>query len=407
MNENQKYEYPNRINLFEEELNKPTIFKDESKLSINYIPQLLPHREKELKYLVNEFRVLIEHPMKANRKVLITGPVGTGKTAIAKLFGQMLKEAADRRNLNIYYHHINCRRNRTYSLILKNIILSFYPAIPSRGYSPEELLEILKEILVKEKKYLVLTLDELDYMINKSPILYDLTRLMDEEFNSDQYISLIIITRNTSFLHLLDDSTRSTLQNTRIVLEKYNADQLFDILAERSKEAFYEGSVSNEVLEQIAESSAEYGDARYALELLRVSGKVANQEGYSKIMPEHVRIAKSNIHPMIKREILRDLTKNQKLLLLAITRKLRQKESVYVEIKDVEDQYKLVCEEFDHKCTQHTTNWNNIKDLEKTFGVIKTKVSGKNKRGRSTMISINDAPLELLEEELLKLLKFE
>ncbi|MHA1751408.1 MAG: ORC1-type DNA replication protein [Candidatus Helarchaeota archaeon] len=405
MNERTTSSHIESTNLFEKELEKPTIFKDESKLSINYIPSILPHRENELKNLINEFRVIIEHPMKANRKVLITGPVGTGKTAIAKSFGQMLKSVAKKRNLNIYYHHVNCRRNRTYSLILKNIILSFYSAIPSRGYSPEELLDILKDILIKEKKYIVLTLDELDYMVDKSPILYDLTRLMDEEFNSDQYISLIIIARNTSFLHLLDKSTRSTLQNPCITMKKYTAEQLFDILAERCKEAFYSGTVSKEILEQIAETSAEFGDARYALELLRVAGGVANKECNLKISPEHVRIAQSNIHPMIKREILRDLTYNQKILLLAIVRKLKKEETVYVEISDVEDQYAIICEEFNFKATQHTTNWNNIKDLETTFGIIKTKVSGKNKRGRSTLISINDAPLELLEEELTQLLE--
>ncbi|MHA1269882.1 MAG: ORC1-type DNA replication protein [Candidatus Helarchaeota archaeon] len=398
--------YSSKNNLFEDELDKPNIFKDESKLSINYIPSNLPHRDEELKRLINEFRVIIEHPMKASRKVLITGDVGTGKTAIAKSFGQMLREVAKKRNLNVYYHHINCRRNRTYSLILKNIILTFYPAIPSRGYSPEELLEILKDILIKEKKYLVVTLDELDYMVDKSPILYDLTRLMDEEFNAEQYLSLIIITRNAAFLHFLDESTRSTLQNTRIILEKYTSEQLFDILMERCNEAFYRSTVSEEILEQIAEASAGYGDARYALELLRVAGNVANRESNSKINPEHVRIAKSYIHPMIKREILRDLSYNQKLLLLSIIRKLKKEETVHVEISDIENQYTLVCEEFNYKPTHHTTNWNNIKDLETTFGIIKTKVSGKNKRGRSTIVSINDAPLELLEEELIKLLNY-
>jgi len=395
---------PNTNNFLEKILSSPTIFKDESKLSIDYIPPFLPHREKELMKLANEFRAVIEHPLSVSRKVLITGPVGSGKTAIAKLFGEELKMIVKKRDLNIRYHHINCRRNRTYSMILKNTILSMYQSIPSRGYSPEEMLEILKDILVHDQVHLVLTLDELDYVIQKMPILYDFTRLMDEEYNAKQYISLIIIARNPTFLHNLDESTKSTFLNTHIRLRKYTAEQLFDILLERSKEAFYDSTVPEEVLEQIAEVAAEYGDARYALELLRMAGNVANMELNAILTPEHVRIAKSQIHPMIKREVLQDLSKNQKLLLLAIVRQLRKDESAYVEFSNVEKMYELVCEEFDHKPTHHTTNWNIIRDLEKTFGIIQTKVSSKNKRGRSTVISINDAPLELLEDEILKLL---
>lgn len=404
LNEKSEPDYSKRMNILEEILKKPTIFKDEAKLSIEYIPSILPHREEELTKLASEFRVIIEHPFEANRKVLITGPVGSGKTAIAKKLGEMVEDVAKKENLNIHYHHINCRRTRSYSLILKSIILSFYPAIPRRGYSPEELLEILKDILIKEKIYLILTLDELDYIIDKTNILYDLTRLMDNEFNANQFLSFLIITRNPTFLHSLDDSTRSTLQNTKITLRKYNAPQLFDILLERSKEAFYDGAVSNEILEQIAETSSEYGDARYALELLRVAGGVANRDESKEITPEQVRIAQSDIHPMIRREILRDLSDNQKLILLAIVRRLKKEGGVYVEITDVEEQYKLVCEEFNQKPTRHTTNWNIIQDLENTFGIIKTKVSGENKLGRSTIISINDAPLEILEEELVRLL---
>ena len=98
---------------FEELLKKPSMFMDESKLEINYIPDELPHRDKELSLLSQLFLGLITNPNSISRKVLITGKTGIGKTVTVKLFGRLLEIASKKRNINIKYAHVNCRKERT------------------------------------------------------------------------------------------------------------------------------------------------------------------------------------------------------------------------------------------------------------------------------------------------------
>ena len=56
---------------FEEWLKKPTLFQDESKLEMNYIPPKLPHRDKELSLLSQLFLTIITNPNSLSRKILI------------------------------------------------------------------------------------------------------------------------------------------------------------------------------------------------------------------------------------------------------------------------------------------------------------------------------------------------
>ena len=73
-------------NLFEELLNRPSIFKDESKLDLDYVPESLPHRNKELSLLSQLFLILLTNPNLISRKILIIGKTGIGKTVTVKLF---------------------------------------------------------------------------------------------------------------------------------------------------------------------------------------------------------------------------------------------------------------------------------------------------------------------------------
>ena len=67
------------MDFFEALLQKPSLFKEENKLDINYIPDFLPHREKELSLLSQLFLTLITNPNLMSRKILITGKTGVGK----------------------------------------------------------------------------------------------------------------------------------------------------------------------------------------------------------------------------------------------------------------------------------------------------------------------------------------
>ncbi|MDX1813330.1 MAG: hypothetical protein R3319_00905, partial [Candidatus Bathyarchaeia archaeon] len=120
------------------------VFKDEAKLDINYIPRRLPHREKEHRLLMEFFNFVLRFPERMAQRVIISGEVGTGKTALAQRFGADIASEAKKRGVSLRYVHINCREYRgKLFLILQHVLVLFRPNFPRRGYSSEELLSTL------------------------------------------------------------------------------------------------------------------------------------------------------------------------------------------------------------------------------------------------------------------------
>lgn len=388
------------MNIIEEELTKPTVFKNENMLSADFIPEELPHRTKELQRLAQLFTSFLKSPGTASRNVIMTGPVGSGKTALIKHFANLLEDSSRKRSINLRSMHVNCRKNRTPFMVLKNVVRFFDPAIPKRGFSTEELLNILSEYLEKTGTFLLLTLDEFEYLDDENyNLLYGLIRLMDDKLNPVQRLYLIIITKDISFREALDESTLSTLQQNLLSLSKYDSEQLRDILWQRIQMAFYDGVVLEDSVKLIGDLAADSGDARYALELLWSAGKVADVNGVLQVIPEFVRDAKSKIHPVIRKELLEELSLHQKLLLLSIARILKRDEKAYITISELESHYQCVCEEHSIEPLKHTKNWENVKNL-KEFGIITSRISGPGYRGKTTLIGLPDAPAEDLSLEI-------
>src|SRR2546430_648999 len=104
-----------------------------------------------------------------------------------------------------------------------------------------------------------------------------------------------------------------------MVFPPYNADELYDILAERSRLAFENGTAADGVLHLIAALAAqEHGDARRALDLLRVSAELAERQGEEHITEEHVQRAKNKIELDTVIEAVKSLPTQSKLILLGI-----------------------------------------------------------------------------------------
>jgi len=387
--------------LLERELRKPTLIKNPRVLDLKYIPKKLLHREEEQKMLIQYFKPVIESPGEYSQRVSIIGAIGTGKTAMALKFGEMVKVYSTQKNLNLEYVHVNCRRARSAFLTLLEIVRKFNPHIPVRGFSPEEILNMLTEILNRKKIYLIVTLDEIDFVIRKDGpnLLYDLTRLTDDEIDMKERVSIITIVRDIAFRTMLDESTLSTLRQNTISLTPYTEDQLRDILTDRVKEAFFEDSVSQEAVELIADIASKNGDARYAIELLERSGMHADHRQSLRILPEHVRHANASIHPVIRQEIIKDLTAQQKLILLAIAGKLRTTQKAYATMGEIEESYKILCEEFSMPIRSHTQLWEYIQYLQ-NCDVITTKLSSKGQRGQTTLISLPDVSAEKIEKAI-------
>jgi cell division control protein 6 len=384
-----------------------SVFKDESKLDINYIPQHLLHRKLQLNLLNQFFRFAVENPGKMTQRALIMGHIGAGKTVLSQHFGLNITREAKQRNINLNYIHINCRECKgSLFMILQRTIMKFIPNFPRRGYSAEELLQALMQILDEKDAYLILTLDELESLVQNegSDPLYNLSRIQEDRINVPKRLSLICILRQPEHLENLDPSTRSTLQRNIVQLREYSESQLEDILDERVNLAFRDGTVPHQTMNLIAElGKSESGNARYAIELLWRAGKYADASEMREVLPECVRNAVVSVYPVVRRDIIPEFGFHEKLFLLGVARYFKQTDSAYISMGDAEEAYALACEEYGEKQRGHTQIWKYVKVLSKS-AIIETMVSGVGQRGKTTLISLPRVPASDLEQEISKLL---
>jgi cell division control protein 6 len=381
----------------------PSVFKDEAKLDINYVPHRLPHREKEHRLLMEFFDYLLRFPERMTQRVIITGNVGTGKTALAQRFGADITLEANKLGVNLRYVHVNCREYRgKLFLVLQHAVAVFRPSFPKRGYSAEEVLSTLMQSLDEENAFMILTLDEFGSLIERegSDAVYKLTRLQEMRPGKPQRISLICILRDLKETERLDASARSTLQRNVISLEKYSQEQLADILNDRVQMAFEPSAVPEDVVNLASELAfSEGGNARFAIELLWRAGKYADAERLDVVSPECLRKAVSSIIPTLRKSELASLELHEKMFLLGVARVFKENQKAYASLSEVEKAYAVVCEEFDERPHSHTQLWKYTRFLS-ALGILRTEVATTGTRGRATRVSLPSIPAYELEKEL-------
>jgi cell division control protein 6 len=385
-----------------------SVFKDEAKLDINYIPNCLPHREKEHRLLMEFFSFLTRFPERMAQRVIITGDVGTGKTALCKRFGADITTETNKRGVKLRYIHVNCREYRgKVSLIIQHAVNVLHPNFPKRGFSSEEILRTLLQNLDEENSFMILALDEFDSIIETegSDAVYSLTRLQEMRSNLPQRVSLVCIMRDLKSTERLDASARSTLQRSVIHLEKYSKEQLADILNDRVSMSFEPLTVSEDTISLTSDlACSENGHARFGIELLWRAGKYADAEDSDQVTPECVRKAISSIIPTVQKSELTGLGRHEQLFLLAAAEVFQESTKAYATLTEIEQAYAVTCEEFTAEPVSHTQLWKYVQYLE-ALGILKTEVSSTGQRGRSTLIYLPSVSASELTKELRAILE--
>jgi len=301
---------------------KSNIFKDKFVLQTNYTPDTIPHRDKQIEQIASILAPCLKGEKTSN--LFVYGLTGTGKTlSIQYVKDELLKRSKNNRSeVFLKIEYLNCKLRKvadTEYRIIAELIKKLGGEVPATGLPTDQVYNKFIDLIEKEKQLLILVLDEVDQAVKKMSdnFLYNLTRLNSEL--SKTQICLVGISNDLRFLDNLDPRVRSSLSEEEIVFPPYNALQLQDILKTRSEKAFIKDSIDSGVIEKCAAFAArEHGDARRALDLLRVAGEIAEREGSKKIKLEHIDLANSKIERDKILDVVESEPKQFQLVLLAI-----------------------------------------------------------------------------------------
>jgi len=290
------------------------IFKDERVLYPEFLPERLPHREKEIESLAFCFKPVISGKKPVNAVVL--GSSGTGKTVSSKFVLSQLEEFSSRTK-SLY---INCFEFNTRNSVLIQIANFVGAAIPRRGLATDEIYSKMLDYVKKCNFSPIIILDEADQLVLKedgSKLLYDLLRIIEFE---KIHFGLILISNNFLILSKLDSRVKSSLASETIVFEKYSPGQLKDILNERAVMAFFDLVLDKDVINVAAARSAKLGgDARIGIESLLKAGRIAEKENSKKVSLSHLKQAFSDMDSAILSKTFPFLSDQEKILLNLIS----------------------------------------------------------------------------------------
>ncbi len=297
-------------------LESKPIFKNRDVLRSTYVPDYLPHRDNEVDALLKILIVALRGDTPSN--ILIYGKTGTGKTAVTTHVGKEIEKAGEARGIPCEVLYNNCGVIDTQYRLLAELARNFGKRIPMTGWPTDQVFAEFKSAIDSRKRVVVIILDEVDKLIKKGDdVLYNLSRINSMLENAK--VSLIGISNDLKFTEFLDPRVRSSLGEEELIFPPYNADQLADVLRQRAEMAFRSGVIDDDVISLCAALAArENGDARKALDLLRISAELAERENVQNVQEIHVRRAQSKIEFDRVAEVIKTLPTQSKLVLYSI-----------------------------------------------------------------------------------------
>jgi len=304
--------------IFQEFIQKTTpIFKDRNALNSHFTPETIPHRNKQINTLASILAPSLKGGKPSN--IFIYGMTGTGKTLVSRYVGKELEKMSNQGTTQVKVLYINCKMRKTadteYRLIAELCRL-LGQDVPSTGLPTQQIYNIFFRLLDSHDWVVVIILDEIDTLVQKMSdnFLYNFTRINQDLKKAK--VSIIGITNDLNFIDILDPRVKSSLSEEEILFPPYNALELQDILRQRVEVGFTEGVLSEGVIPKCAALAAqEHGDARRALDLLRVAGELAERNKDEKVTEDHVDAALEKIDYDRIIESVKSLPKQSKIVL--------------------------------------------------------------------------------------------
>jgi cell division control protein 6 len=365
------------------------LIKDRKTLTIDYVPEKLPFRDEEAKTIAQTLSIVLKGARPSN--LLLFGKPGTGKTAVIKNIVNRLQKKAKELEIEVIMPFVNAKTANTAYKVLYEIAEEMginkgekkqqvYFTGLSMGEATDRILDFIQK---KKKLHVILVIDEIDSLVDKNgdDILYNFTRA-NERMYEGGFISLIGISNSLTFKDKLDPRVRSSLSEEEMVFNPYTILQLQKILSDRAKLAFNDDAISTAAINLCAAMAGkENGDARKAIDLLRVAAEIAERERASNVQEIHIRQAQEKIEKDTNYEVLRNSTTHTKIVLLAIMK------SKNGNTGEVYETYSLLCKYTEQEPLTQRRMTQIVSELDQ-LGLVTTDVVSQGRYGRSQRIKI-------------------
>lgn len=367
-----------------------TIFKNKLALQSNYTPDTIMHRDEQIKQIASILAPCLRLEKPSN--LFLYGKTGTGKTVSANYVKEELMTRSKKENVELILLFINCKLRKvadTEYRILAELLRQLGENVPSTGLPTDQLYRSFVRAIDRQKQLVMIIFDEIDRAVDKigDEFLYNLTRLNSELTKSQ--ISMIGISNDLYFLDRVDPRVRSSLGEEEIMFPPYDATQLKDILNERAKEAF-KINIEEDVVAKCAAFAAKgHGDARRALDLLRIAGELAERDSKKMLTIDYLDKANEKIEKDRTIDFISTCPEQYKLVLQSIINLSERKESFFT--SDVYNLYEELCKKISAEVRTQRRVGDIIREFE-LHGLINFKVISRGRYGRTAEIQFSVYP---------------
>ncbi len=371
-------------------VSKNNIFKNKSVLQTNHTPGSISHRDEQIEAVASILAPALRGDRVSN--LFVYGKTGTGKTlCVQYVTDEISKRVRDSGEDFLRVLYINCKLKKvadTEYRILAEIINKLGASVPATGLPTDSVYSKFIELIDGKKQVIMIVLDEIDQAVKKisDNFLYTLTRLNSELKNAQ--ISIVGISNSLTFMDDLDPRVRSSLGEEELIFAPYNALQLQDILSRRATEAFAKDALEEGVIAKCAAFAArEHGDARRALDLLRVAGELAERGGSDKLLLRFIDEANKKIEKDKMLDIIENEPKQFQLVIASIISLTEDKNFNKIFTGDIYNKYQDFC----NKTKNEALTQRRVSDILAEFdmlGLINATVISKGRQGRTREIRL-------------------
>jgi len=375
-----------------------SIFKDKRYLDSLFLPSKILGRQKQAEQLIQYIDSLKEGLLVP--AISIYGRSGAGKSTVVKFVCQNMSDV-------LLFSFVNLRKAKTVfgcaNLILSELGLPNLKSADGMNKVIDYIEKRIKEILeIEKKRFFVLVLDEYDVIFSDvrgqpSDFVYKLLNLEENLREKGYWLCIITISNNALADHDLDDRVKSRMGNSEIFFEPYNEDDVYSILYDRAKKAFAK-KIDNKVLRYCAElSSADHGDARRAVDLLRVSGELCD----GTVTKQDVDDALEQIQSGKLREVLKNSSSNFKRIFASVARLSYLTDKKWHSTSDIYNQYQKFFVKKDGKSLSYKRVFDILAELEQA-GLLQSDKKSEGRYGyhKRYMLTVPAESVRIMSEKI-------